>query len=74
MKKNITIILLFLFVLINPAYAYLDPGTGSIIIQAILGFIAAAFVSLSIWWQKIKNFISSFTKSEKKDDNKDASD
>ncbi len=27
---------------IRPAYAYLDPGTGSLIIQGIIGTIAAA--------------------------------
>ena len=30
------------FLLTSPVYAYLDPGTGNIIIQAILAFIATA--------------------------------
>ena len=40
------------------AFAYLDPGTGSIILQAILGFIAATIASISIYWEKFKSLIS----------------
>ena len=38
------------------AYAYLDPGTGSIILQSILGMIAAGVSYGTIYWQKIKDF------------------
>ena len=37
LKTLYSIIVIFIFS-INPAFAYLDPGTGSIILQAILGF------------------------------------
>ena len=40
------------------AFAYLDPGTGSITLQAILGFIAATIASISIYWEKFKSLIS----------------
>ena len=42
MKKLNTLIISFfiLSVSINPAYAYLDPGNASLIIQTILAFIA----------------------------------
>lgn len=36
------------------AYAYLDPGTGSMILQAIIGGIAAGLVVVRAWWDKIK--------------------
>ena len=51
-----------------PAYAYLDPGTGSIILQSILGAIAAGASYCAIYWNKIKNF---FNKNLRKKDNKD---
>ena len=48
------------------AFAYLDPGTGSIILQAILGFIAATITTISIYWTKFKSLISKlFNKKEK---------
>ena len=53
-------LLYILTVIIFPtkAFAYLDPGTGSIILQAILGFIAATIASISIYWEKFKSLIS----------------
>ena len=35
------------------AYAYLDPGTGSMLLQVILGGIAALAVALKLYWYKI---------------------
>ena len=50
--------LLTLIIFPTKAFAYLDPGTGSIILQAILGFIAATIASISIYWEKFKSLIS----------------
>ena len=33
--------------------AYLDAGTGSIILQAVLGGTAAVAVGVKLWWRKI---------------------
>ena len=38
------------------AYAYLDPGLGSIILQGIIAAIAATSLTIKIYWQKIKAF------------------
>jgi hypothetical protein len=37
-----------------PAYGYIDPGTGSLIIQSIIGAIAAIGVTMKLYWHKIK--------------------
>ncbi len=50
----------------SPANAYLDPGTGSIILQAILGFIAASIATLSFYWNKVKLFLVKLFKKDKK--------
>ena len=39
------------------AFAYLDPGTGSLILQALFGAIAALAVGLTTFWSRIKIFI-----------------
>ena len=39
----------------NISFAYLDPGTGSIILQTIMALFAAGIATISIWWQKVKN-------------------
>ena len=66
MKKCILVTITLLFFLSNDAYAYLDPGSGSIILQAILGFIAAALATASYYWNKLKIFFSKLFKREKK--------
>ncbi len=46
----------FSIVMSMPAYAYLDPGTGSIIAQAIIGALVAASVFARSWWGRITKF------------------
>lgn len=43
---------------ISDAYAYLDPGTGSVIIQAVIGVIAGVLITLKIYWYKLKEKLS----------------
>lgn len=57
--RYLKIIILLIFFLIENAYAYLDPGSGSMIIQAILAGIAAAFSGIYVYWSKLKNFFQS---------------
>ena len=45
------------------AYAYLDPGLGSIIIQGIIASVAATSLTIKIYSQKIKDV---FQKNKKK--------
>jgi hypothetical protein len=40
--------------LISPHKAYLDPGTGSIIIQLLIAVIIGGLVSIRIFWGKIR--------------------
>ena len=66
---NQTILILYIILLPSNAYAYLDPGTGSIILQAILGFIAAAIASISVYWTKFKMLINKIFKKKKEEKN-----
>jgi hypothetical protein len=38
---------------VTDAFAYLDPGTGSMLLQVILGGVAAIGVALKLYWHKI---------------------
>lgn len=44
--------------LVRDAQAYLDPGTGSLIFQAIVAALAASAVFLRIYWHKVKALFS----------------
>ena len=54
------------FLLCTPVYAYLDPGSFSIIIQSILAAIAAIAATYKLWLLKVKNFFSKIKKKYKK--------
>lgn len=63
MSKKICSFLAFLLLLPNQAFAYLDPGTGGIILSTIIGLIAGAMFYIKSFFLKVKNF---FNKTKKK--------
>jgi len=60
-KFFILVILLNLSTTTN-SFAYIDPGMGSILIQSIIGAIAAGISIISIYWEKFKNFFKNLKK------------
>ena len=72
MKKKINHYFIYLFVYFlfsNNAHAYLDPGSGSIILQALIAFLAGVGTFISVYWKKIKNLISNILQKIKKNKN-----
>ncbi len=55
---RIAVMILGCTVLAAPSYAYLDPGTGSIILQSILAGVAVAMGVLRLYWYRLKAFFS----------------
>jgi hypothetical protein len=47
------------------ANAYLDPGTGSILVQSLLAGIAGAAAVVSLYWQRVKRFFVNLRKSSR---------
>ena len=41
----------------NNAYAYMDPGTGSILLQGLIGTIASGMFVAKMYWAKIKSVV-----------------
>lgn len=41
---------------ISPAAAYIDPGSGSLIFQAVVGGIMAAGLAIGVFWQRVVSF------------------
>lgn len=62
LKSRTSLTTFFLTFLISlwtfPAYAYLDPGTGSLVVQSIIGMIAGGLAVVGLYWGKIKTFFS----------------
>ena len=65
MNLNFIVYNILFFFFTTPCYSYLDPGSSSILLQAIIGFIAALGATISIYWKKFKNFIKKIFKKNK---------
>ncbi|ASJ61566.1 hypothetical protein SMB554_20655 (plasmid) [Sinorhizobium meliloti] len=50
----------FLILSIVPAHAYLDPGTGSMLVQGLIGALAIGGAAVSGCWNKIRWAVRSF--------------
>ena len=68
--KYLLILALALFT--QPAWAYLDPGTGSMLLQVILGGIAAVGVAIKLGWHKIRAALGFAKKSDEDEDEQEA--
>ena len=54
---HLAVIVAACIVTARPVYAYLDPGTGSIILQSILAGVAVVMGVLRLYWYRIKSFL-----------------
>jgi hypothetical protein len=51
-------VLIALFAISTQAHAYLDPGTGSMLLQGAIAGIATAAYAIRLYWFRIKAFLS----------------
>ena len=69
----IVMVLLLYFSFPARAYAYLDPGTGSFIIQMIIGGLLGLAVTIGLFWNRVKvwfmNIFSGESVPESEEDN-----
>jgi len=56
--KVLFLALFFVTIHVDSAAAYLDPGTGSILLQGMLALIAGAAVTLRLYWTKVKTYFA----------------
>ncbi len=55
--KKALLLLLLSFCFLPSAFAYLDPGSGSYIVQMIIAGILGGFYALKLYWNRVVNFI-----------------
>jgi len=65
-KTVLYIVLLLLFSSERHAYAYLDPGSGSYLLQILMAGLLAASLTIKMFWRNIKDFISRLLHKRKK--------
>jgi hypothetical protein len=61
----VSLYLLSSLVFVGQADAYIDPGTGSMMVQALIAAIAAASVTIGIFWNRVRSFFSRWFGSKK---------
>lgn len=49
--------IILIFSYSTQSYAYLDPGTGSMLIQMIIGGVVAALFTIKMYWYQFKTYI-----------------
>jgi Na+/proline symporter len=58
-------LVLVLFVAgVTPAYAYLDPGSGSMMVQLLLGGVAGAVVIVRLYWARLLTWLGKRDKTD----------
>lgn len=62
MIEKISIFLIFAVLVGRTAHAYIDPGTGSMMIQIISAFLLTGIFTMKLWVKNVKHF---FTKKPK---------
>ena len=54
--KTVLISSIIFLSLSKSAYAYLNPGTGSVILQFLIAALAAGASAVTIFWRRVKEF------------------
>ena len=69
--RNMVILTVILILCsVSKAHAYIDPGTGSYIIQVVIGVLLGAAYALKVYWEKVRAYFSKiFSKRTKSDKN-----
>lgn len=50
------------------AHAYLDPGTGSILLQGLIAAVAGVFITGKLYWARIKSMLGFGPKPDTQDE------
>jgi hypothetical protein len=59
---SIAVVLALLFP--TDAFAYLDPGTGSMVVQSVIAVLAAAGYAIRLYWSRIQSLFRRSRESE----------
>jgi hypothetical protein len=68
LAKKSLLTLSIIFCIVWNVNAYLDPGSGSYVVQMIIAGFLGGFYALKLYWNKIINFIRGNSDSTKTDD------
>lgn len=73
-NATVTIVAVAGMLFSTPGYAYLDPGTGSIILQGLLAGLAVAIGVVRGYWQQVKSYLAAWKSKSEVNSNADRED
>ncbi|RLA39178.1 MAG: hypothetical protein DRR42_27600 [Gammaproteobacteria bacterium] len=62
---QLSAILVFFLTISSAANAYLDPGTGSMLLQGIIASIALGLFTIKTWWYRLVSFFPNRQQNQK---------
>ena len=65
-KKYYLLLLLIVWIITQPASAYIDPSVGSILWQAVIGILLAGTVYIKLKWSQIKSHFEKHSEEQNK--------
>jgi len=65
MKAIFVIVATIMTVWSSDAHAYLDPGTGSYVLQIVIAGIVSALFTIKMFWRRVVDFFSQLFKGKK---------
>jgi len=65
------IVLFLLLVYSKPAHAYLDPGSGSVVLQILLGGVAGVILVVKLFWHRLLSIFGIRKEDKEESKNKD---
>ena len=63
----VALIVLISPILLQLAYGYLDPGTGSYIIQLLIGGLLGGLFAIGLFWKRVIAYVKRMFRSRKDD-------
>lgn len=54
-------------ILLRPAFGYLDPGTGSYILQLLIGGLLGGLFAVGLFWKRVIAYVKRIFRSRKDD-------
>ncbi len=73
-KPNHLSLIVILALVSSPAYAYIDPGSGSAIMGAVVGFFVALGLAAKTYWYKLKALFNGGNKTQPPSENQTQND
>ncbi|MFC1824411.1 hypothetical protein ACFL9T_17010 [Thermodesulfobacteriota bacterium] len=60
MNKYVPFLALLILFRSKKAFGYIDPGTGSILAQAVIAVVVGALFTMKLYWKKLRKFFRKF--------------